>query len=106
MAARCLRPHIMRPRGRTRRLIARTLAAAAILAGPALVITSGLGPPIPAATRAEDVGFASDRLPRIHETVQRYLDAKQLAGAVTLVARRGRLAHFEAHGVMDFDSKV
>jgi hypothetical protein len=44
------------------------------------VITSGLGLPIPAPTKPVDVGFASDRLPRIHETVQRYLDPKQLAG--------------------------
>ena len=50
--------------------------------------------------------MASARLPRIHETVQRYLDSGQLAGAVTLVARRGRVAHFEAHGVMDLESKT
>ena len=50
--------------------------------------------------------MASARLPRIHDTVQRYLDAGQLAGAVTLVARRGRVAHFEAHGVMDLDAKT
>ncbi|HUR32625.1 MAG TPA: serine hydrolase domain-containing protein [Vicinamibacterales bacterium] len=66
----------------------------------------GAGVGIPAASKPEDVGLAADRLPRIHDTVQRYLDAGQLAGAVTLVARRGRVAHFEAHGVMDLDSKA
>ena len=42
---------------------------------------------------------------RIHEAVQRHIDAHDIAGAVTLVARKGRIAHFEAHGVMDLDSK-
>lgn len=79
--------------------------AAGMLAAAFLVVssqTAGLG--IPTAPKAEDVGFSAERLPRIHETVQRYLDAKQLSGAVTLVARRGRIAHFEAHGVMDLEA--
>ena len=83
---------------------ARTLAAAAI-AAVALTGTpqmAGLG--MPAVSRPEDVGLSTERLPRIHETVQRFLDAKQLSGAVTLVARRGRIAHFEAHGVMDLEA--
>ncbi len=85
----------------------RTTVITVALAAAAVTATLGGAPAgIPVAPRPEDVGFASDRLPRIHETVQRYLDAKQLAGAVTLVARRGKVAHFEAHGVMDLDSKV
>lgn len=80
------------------------LAAAAAVTVTASLL--GAGGTIPSAPRPEDVGFASERLPRIHETVQRYLDSRQLAGAVTLVARRGKVAHFEAHGVMDLDSKT
>jgi len=56
-------------------------------------------------TRPEDVGLSSERLQRIHEAVQRHIDAHDIAGAVTLVARKGRIAHFETHGVMDLDSK-
>jgi len=56
-------------------------------------------------TRPEDVGLSSERLQRIHETVQRHIDAHDIAGAVTLVARKGRIAHFETHGVMDVDSR-
>ncbi len=82
-----------------RSILSTTLVAATVIAAP---LGAGVG--IPAAARPEDVGMASSRLPRIHDTVQRYLDAGQLAGAVTLVARRGRVAHFEAHGVMDLDS--
>jgi CubicO group peptidase (beta-lactamase class C family) len=37
--------------------------------------------------------------------VQRHIEAGSLSGAVTLVTRRGRIVHFEAHGVMDNRSK-
>jgi len=60
----------------------------------------------PAAAKPEEVGFAGDRLGRIHETVQRYVDERALAGAVTMVARRGRIAHFEAHGFMDLEART
>ncbi len=56
-------------------------------------------------SKPEEVGFSSERLQRIHETVQRHLDAHDISGAVTLVARKGRIANLEAHGVMDIDSK-
>jgi CubicO group peptidase (beta-lactamase class C family) len=57
------------------------------------------------ATKPEDVGLSSERLRRIHEAVQRHIDARDISGAVTVVARKGRLAHLEAHGLMDVDSK-
>ncbi len=83
-----------------------TLIAATLLLAALTVTSHGAGVGIPPAARPEEVGFSSDRLPRIHQTVQRYLDNGQLAGAVTLVARRGRVAHFEAHGVMDLETKT
>jgi CubicO group peptidase (beta-lactamase class C family) len=55
--------------------------------------------------KAEDVGLSTERLKRIGEAVQRHIAAGNVAGAVTLVARRGRIAHFEAQGVMDVDTK-
>ncbi|HTQ54146.1 MAG TPA: serine hydrolase domain-containing protein [Bryobacteraceae bacterium] len=55
--------------------------------------------------KPEDVGMSSERLQRIHEAIQRHLDAGEISGAVTLVARRGRVVHFEAHGLMDIESK-
>ena len=57
------------------------------------------------ATKPEVVGISGERLQRIHETVQRHIDAHDISGAVTLVARKGRIAHFEAQGAMDLDSK-
>jgi len=79
---------------------------AALLVATAGVTMHGGAPGLPAAAKPEDVGLSAQRLPRIHAAVQRYLDQRQLAGAVTLVARRGKVAHFEAHGVMDLDSNV
>ena len=55
--------------------------------------------------KPDDLGFAPDRMPRIREAVQRHVDAGQVSGAVTLVARRGKIAHFEAYGVQDLESK-
>ena len=55
--------------------------------------------------RPEDVGLSSERLDRIHDAVQRHIDAGSISGAVTLVARHGKIAHLEAHGLMDIESK-
>jgi CubicO group peptidase (beta-lactamase class C family) len=60
---------------------------------------------VPTAPKPEEVGFSSERLQRVHDAVQRHIDAKELSGVVTLVARRGRVAHFEAQGLMDIESK-
>jgi CubicO group peptidase (beta-lactamase class C family) len=57
------------------------------------------------AGRPEDVGLSTERLARIHEMVMRHVAAHDISGAVTIVARRGRVAHFEAHGLMDIDAK-
>jgi CubicO group peptidase (beta-lactamase class C family) len=56
-------------------------------------------------TKPEDVGLSSERLQRITAMIQRRIAANQLAGAVTIVGRRGKVAHHVAQGVMDRDSK-
>jgi CubicO group peptidase (beta-lactamase class C family) len=58
------------------------------------------------AAKPEEVGLSQDRLQRIHEAMQRHIDAGDISGAVTLVARRGRVVHLETHGLMDIDSKT
>ena len=55
--------------------------------------------------KPEEGGFSSERLARVREAVKRHLDAGSPSGAVTLVARRGKIVHFEAHGLMDVESK-
>ena len=49
-------------------------------------------------TQAEKVGMSSDRLDRITAMSQRYVDEGKLAGVITMVARKGKLVHFEAVG--------
>jgi CubicO group peptidase (beta-lactamase class C family) len=60
--------------------------------------------PAPAA-RPEEVGLSPDRLHRINDLIERHIDAGTFSGAVTLVARHGRIAHFDAQGLMDIDSR-
>ena len=55
--------------------------------------------------KPEEVGFSSDRLQRAKDAVQQHIEGRTIAGAVTLVARRGRIAHFEAQGFMDVETK-
>lgn len=56
-------------------------------------------------SKPEDVGLSAERLARIHTAMQRYIDHKDIAGAVTLVARRGKVAWQDSQGVMDLESK-
>jgi CubicO group peptidase (beta-lactamase class C family) len=55
--------------------------------------------------KPEEVGFSTERLQRVKDTVQQHIEGRTIAGAVTLVARRGRIAHFEAQGFMDIEGK-
>ncbi len=54
--------------------------------------------------KSESNGLSPERLLRIHDAVQRHIDAHDISGAVTLVARNGRIAHLQAHGLMDLES--
>ncbi len=51
--------------------------------------------------RPEVVGLSTPRLARIGEVMQRYVDEGRLGGAVTLVARAGKVAHLQAFGTLD-----
>ena len=73
-----------------------------------MLVAAVLAWPITAATptaKPEDVGFSSERLHRINDLVQRHITAGSFSGAVTLVARNGRIAHFEAQGLMDIEAR-
>jgi CubicO group peptidase (beta-lactamase class C family) len=50
------------------------------------------------AGKPEDVGLSTERLQRITTSMRDHIMAGDVAGVVTLVARRGRIAHFEAQG--------
>ena len=80
-----------------RRIGTLVVFVAAVLAWPMTAATPTAKP--------EDVGFSSERLQRVNELVQRHLKAGSFSGAVTLVARNGKIAHHEAHGLMDIEAR-
>ena len=53
--------------------------------------------------RAEDVGMSAERLARVKAAMQRYVDRGEVPGVVTLIARRGRVVHFESIGYRDVE---
>lgn len=55
--------------------------------------------------KPETVGLSADRLERIAAAVQRSIDDKRIAGAVTLVSRHGHVAWFKAQGMMDREAQ-
>ena len=87
--------------------ISKTIRAAVASIVLALVAVAFTWPVAGAGTavRPEDVGLSSERLQRVNELVKRHLDAGTFSGAVTLAARYGKVAHLQAHGVMDLESK-
>ena len=78
-----------------------TLIAVSAMSVTTLMASGG----VPATSKAEEVGMSTERLQRIHEAVAKHVDAKDVAGAVALVARRGKIVHFEAQGFADLDAK-
>ncbi|MXW00560.1 MAG: beta-lactamase family protein [Holophagales bacterium] len=51
----------------------------------------------------EDVGMSSERLLEIDAVIKRHVDTGEIQGAITAVARRGKVVHFEAYGLMDVE---
>jgi CubicO group peptidase (beta-lactamase class C family) len=49
----------------------------------------------------ESVGFSSQRLEQLHALMQGEIDKKQLAGAVTILARHGKIVEYRVYGDKD-----
>ncbi len=82
----------------TRSLLVVILAVLCVV--PIVVSTGAQVPPgVPT-----DVGLSAKRLLRIDRVISRAIESRQISGAVTLVARHGHIAHFEAHGLMDIEA--
>jgi CubicO group peptidase (beta-lactamase class C family) len=58
------------------------------------------------AAKPESVGFSSDRLQNLHSLIQNEIDQKQLAGAVTILARHGKLIDYRTYGQRDTEKNV
>jgi CubicO group peptidase (beta-lactamase class C family) len=55
--------------------------------------------------KPESVGFSSERLCRIGQAMQGYVDRGQFAGILTLVARKGQVAYLEKCGWQDIENQ-
>jgi CubicO group peptidase (beta-lactamase class C family) len=78
------------------------LAAGAALSGSAFFgreafAQMALAPP-------ESVGFSAAGLAALDATMHGLVDSQKLAGVTTLVARHGKVVHFDAYGKRDLDS--
>jgi len=60
--------------------------------------------PLPFA-KPEEVGFSSQRLARIRPGLQKFIDEQKVPNLVTMVARHGKVVHYDVQGYMDFESK-
>jgi CubicO group peptidase (beta-lactamase class C family) len=82
--------------------------AAALLAAatefPSAAQTAAHHPSEMTQVKPETVGFSSDRLERLHQLIQGEVDQKQLAGAITLLARHGKIIDYRTYGLRDMAS--
>jgi CubicO group peptidase (beta-lactamase class C family) len=51
--------------------------------------------------KPESVGFSSERLERLHSLLQQTVDRRELPGAVTILARHGKVIDYRAYGMKD-----
>jgi CubicO group peptidase (beta-lactamase class C family) len=89
----------------------------------ALLLLASIAPALPAAeaqadvpavsaprdlamAKPEDAGMSSERLKRLSAAMQKVIDDKQLAGITTMIARHGRIVHFETFGHQNIETKT
>ncbi len=53
----------------------------------------------------EAVGLSTERLSRIDKVMEKHIAEQKIAGAVTLVARHGKIAYIGAYGMMDVEAE-
>ena len=84
---------------RIRPTVLAVLVALVVALVPSSLLAQGLTRAVP-----EAVGMSSERLERLTEALQGYVDDGRLAGAVAIVVRHGRIAYLEAVGQRDVAS--
>jgi CubicO group peptidase (beta-lactamase class C family) len=82
------------------RILALSLALGLLTLCTLFAADSGLAPAKP-----EEVGLSSQRLDRLSQVINEYVEEGRIPGVVTLIARRGKLAHLEAYGELDREKK-
>jgi CubicO group peptidase (beta-lactamase class C family) len=81
-----------------------------VLAGFAVTAQPSTAPPKAAPSQPSvapsEVGVSAERLRRLHDRMQGFVDRNEAAGIVTLIMRQGRVADLHATGFQDKDSKT
>jgi len=52
----------------------------------------------------EDVGISSERLQRLKSVMQDYVEQQKLAGLTSVVARKGKVVHYEHYGMRNIET--
>ena len=73
----------------------------ALLLAPQALLAQGLVRVTP-----EEVGMSSERLDRLSLALESYVDEGRLAGTVTIVVRRGKIAYLEGIGHRDVEAQA
>jgi len=86
--------------------VVRSFTLAPLLAVLTLIsLAAGAQQPAPTldmtAVKPESVGFSVERLERLHAVIQEEIDQKKLAGAITLLARHGKVVDYRTYGMRD-----
>jgi CubicO group peptidase (beta-lactamase class C family) len=76
--------------------------ASAVAATSAASLAEQLSPE----SNAAGLGFAVDRLARVTQAFQGYVDNGQIPGAVVLIARKDKTAYFRSFGFRDREQKI
>lgn len=71
-----------------------------------LVQTLSYATELPKTVKPESVGLSAERLRRIDQLVDQHIQQKKIAGAVVLVARKGKIAYFREAGLADIDKPM
>jgi CubicO group peptidase (beta-lactamase class C family) len=94
---------------RVPRLAILLFAALLFASGPRQARAQQASKKVPAPAKkdaAEELGFSSERLERLHAVMQREVDEKQLPGIVTILARHGKVVEEKTYGKKDIASSA
>ena len=64
-----------------------------------MILALGKASPDRVAALGEHLLHCEACIERVHQFIQGYIDRNEIAGAVTLVARKGKIVHFDAQGL-------
>lgn len=76
-----------------------------LLAAGAAALAPGLAFAAPPTASPESVGFSPEKLKALGAEMQALVDQQKLAGVTTLLARHGKVVHFESRGVADLATR-